>query len=37
LTLKVTAPLPEHMQRMWEFFGFDADIPDPFATLKLSA
>jgi 23S rRNA pseudouridine955/2504/2580 synthase len=36
-TLKVTAPLPEHMQRMWEFFGFDADIPDPFATLKLSA
>jgi hypothetical protein len=30
-TLKVTAPLPPHMQRMWEFFGFDADIPDPFA------
>jgi 23S rRNA pseudouridine955/2504/2580 synthase len=35
-TLKVTAPLPEHMQRMWEFFGFDADIPDPFAALKFS-
>jgi 23S rRNA pseudouridine955/2504/2580 synthase len=33
--LKVTAPLPPHMQQMWEFLGFDADIPDPFAELRL--
>src|SRR5580704_9616153 len=36
-TLMVSAPLPPHMQSMWEFFGFDADIPDPFAGLELSA
>ncbi|HZK92029.1 MAG TPA: RluA family pseudouridine synthase [Stellaceae bacterium] len=36
-TLKVAAPLPPHMRRMWEFLGFEADIPDPFAALQLSA
>jgi 23S rRNA pseudouridine955/2504/2580 synthase len=36
-TLSVTAPLPPHMRRMWEFFGFDADVPDPFEELDLSA
>ena len=35
-TLRVTAPLPPHMQRMWEFFGFAADAGDPFAELDLS-
>jgi 23S rRNA pseudouridine955/2504/2580 synthase len=35
--LKVTAPLPPHMQRMWEFLGFEADIADPFAELQLFA
>jgi 23S rRNA pseudouridine955/2504/2580 synthase len=33
--LQVTAPLPRHMQRTWEFFGFPADIEDPFADLEL--
>ena len=33
--LKVSAPLPPHMQRMWEFFGFAADNSDPFAELEL--
>ncbi|MBV9584755.1 MAG: RluA family pseudouridine synthase [Alphaproteobacteria bacterium] len=36
-TLSVKAPLPPHMQRMWEFFGFDMDVPDPFEELDLSA
>jgi 23S rRNA pseudouridine955/2504/2580 synthase len=36
-TLSVAAPLPPHMRRMWEFFGFDADVPDPFAELELPA
>ena len=36
-TLSVTAPLPPHMRRMWQFFGFDADVPDPFAELELPA
>jgi len=36
-TLSVTAPLPAHMRRMWEFFGFDANVPDPFAELELPA
>jgi len=36
-TLSVTAPLPAHMRQMWEFFGFDADVPDPFAELELPA
>jgi 23S rRNA pseudouridine955/2504/2580 synthase len=34
-TLRVTAPLPPHMKRMWEFLGFAADAPDPFAALEL--
>jgi len=34
-TLKVTAPLPLHMRRTWEFFGFAGDIEDPFADLEL--
>jgi 23S rRNA pseudouridine955/2504/2580 synthase len=33
--LKVSAPLPPHMRRMWEFLGFEAEIPDPFAELQL--
>jgi 23S rRNA pseudouridine955/2504/2580 synthase len=33
--LRVTARLPTHMRRMWEFFGFAADIGDPFAELEL--
>jgi len=36
-TLSVTAPLPPHMRRMWEFFGFDATVPDPFAELEPTA
>ena len=32
-TLSITAPLPPHMKRMWEFFGFAADAKDPFAEL----
>ena len=36
-TLRVTAPLPRHMRRMWEFFGFTADAGDPFAELELPA
>jgi len=36
-TLSLTAPLPPHMRRMWEFFGFDADVADPFAELELPA
>lgn len=34
-TLRVTAPLPPHMTRMWEFFGFAGDAEDPFAELEL--
>ncbi len=31
-TIKVTAPLPDHMQQAWKFFGFDPDYAaDPFA------
>ncbi|HKS88552.1 MAG TPA: RluA family pseudouridine synthase [Stellaceae bacterium] len=33
--LAVTAPLPPHMRRLWQFFGFADDIPDPFAELDL--
>ena len=33
--LQVTAPLPPHMQRTWQFFGFAADVEDPFAELEL--
>jgi 23S rRNA pseudouridine955/2504/2580 synthase len=36
-TLKVTAPLPPHMRRIWEFLGFAGDAPDPFEELDLSA
>jgi 23S rRNA pseudouridine955/2504/2580 synthase len=32
---QVTAPLPPHMRRTWEFFGFSEDIEDPFAELEL--
>jgi 23S rRNA pseudouridine955/2504/2580 synthase len=33
--LAVTAPLPPHMRRTWEFFGFPGDVEDPFAELDL--
>ena len=36
-TLKVTAPLPPHMKRMWEFLGFAGDAPDPFRDLHLAS
>ena len=36
-TLKVTAPLPAHIRRMWEFLGFAGDAPDPFVELELPA
>ncbi len=36
-TLRVTAPLPLHMRRTWEFFGFESDAPDPFAELEVIA
>src|SRR5207237_7944635 len=36
-TLRVTAPLPPHMRRMWEFFGFAADAGAPFAERELPA
>jgi 23S rRNA pseudouridine955/2504/2580 synthase len=36
-TLSVIAPLPPHMKRMWDFLGFAADAPDPFAELDLPA
>ncbi len=35
--LRVTAPLPSHMRRIWEFFGFDDDAADPFEELDLTA
>jgi 23S rRNA pseudouridine955/2504/2580 synthase len=35
--LEATAPLPPHMRRMWEFFGFAGDAKDPFAELELPA
>src|SRR5580704_14795404 len=35
--LQVTAPLPPHMKRIWDFLGFDADASDPFAELELPA
>jgi 23S rRNA pseudouridine955/2504/2580 synthase len=31
--LQVTAPLPPHMRRSWEFFGFASEAEDPFAEL----
>jgi 23S rRNA pseudouridine955/2504/2580 synthase len=33
-TLRVTAPLPQHMRRSWEYFGFPDDLEDPFAGLS---
>ena len=35
--LEVTAPLPPHMRRTWDFFGFAGDVQDPFADLELPA
>jgi len=35
-TLEVTAPLPPHMRRTWEFFGFPGEVEDPFAELDLA-
>jgi 23S rRNA pseudouridine955/2504/2580 synthase len=34
--LRVTAALPPHMRRTWEFFGFPDDVEAPFADLDLS-
>ena len=34
-TLRVTAPLPRHMRRSWEFLGFADDAEDPFADLQI--
>ncbi len=34
--LQVTAPLPAHMRRTWEFFGFAGDVEDPFAELDVA-
>jgi 23S rRNA pseudouridine955/2504/2580 synthase len=34
--LRVTAPLPPHMRRMWEFFGFAGDAADPFGAVDLA-
>ena len=36
-TLRIAAPLPPHMKRMWDFLGFAADAPAPFAELELPA
>ncbi len=33
--LRVQAPLPAHMRQSWDFFGFPADVKDPFAGLDL--
>jgi 23S rRNA pseudouridine955/2504/2580 synthase len=33
-SLQITAPLPRHMRQSWEFFGFAADVADPFADLR---
>ena len=33
--LEATAPLPAHMRRSWEFFGFSGELADPFADLEL--
>jgi 23S rRNA pseudouridine955/2504/2580 synthase len=33
--LRVAAPLPPQMQASWDFFGFSADVADPFAGLDL--
>jgi 23S rRNA pseudouridine955/2504/2580 synthase len=33
--LRVTAPLPPHMQQSWSFFGFTGGAADAFADLEL--
>jgi 23S rRNA pseudouridine955/2504/2580 synthase len=33
--LEITAPLPPHMRRTWDFFGFPDEVEDPFAELDL--
>jgi 23S rRNA pseudouridine955/2504/2580 synthase len=33
--LKIAAPLPPHMRQSWEFFGFSADVENPFSGLDL--
>ncbi|MBX6323303.1 MAG: RluA family pseudouridine synthase, partial [Rhodospirillaceae bacterium] len=36
--IDVTAPLPPHMRRTWQFFGFDAEpAQDPFAELDAAS
>jgi 23S rRNA pseudouridine955/2504/2580 synthase len=35
--LQITAQLPAHMRRTWEFFGFAGDTEDPFGDLDLGA
>ncbi|HEX3863490.1 MAG TPA: RluA family pseudouridine synthase [Stellaceae bacterium] len=35
--LRISAPLPPHMRRLWEFFGFEDEARDPFAELDLTA
>jgi 23S rRNA pseudouridine955/2504/2580 synthase len=35
-TFQITAPLPLHMRRTWEFFGFAGDAKDAFAGLELA-
>ena len=34
-TLRAVAPLPTHMKRLWEFFGFAAEADDPFADMDI--
>lgn len=34
--LRVSAKLPPHMQRLWDFLGFAGDAADPFAELDLA-
>jgi 23S rRNA pseudouridine955/2504/2580 synthase len=33
--LRVAAPLPPHMRRVWEFFGFAAEADNPFADVDI--
>ncbi|HVC50564.1 MAG TPA: RluA family pseudouridine synthase [Stellaceae bacterium] len=35
-TLRVTAKLPPHMERLWDFLGFSGDANDPFADLDIA-
>lgn len=36
-TLRVTAKLPPHMKKLWEFLSFESDGEDPFAELEALA